>query len=184
MYEVELKVELTAQEKERLILLFKEKGFKFKGVTPQRDFYIEAVKSPLGGFNLKRYRDEANKLFYTEKVWEEIDGKSIRKESERAATAEEFSSQISDFPDSLKIEKDREWFAGNHEGRAISITIDSVKFDHSKGVRYFIEAEIGVTDKNEVMETKEFVRGFLKVLLGKVEIIESPGMFTMAFEKK
>lgn len=184
MYEVEIKVELTAQEKEKLILLFKERNFKSKGITPQRDFYVEAVESPFGGFNIKRYRDEVGRFFYTEKVWEEIDGKPIRKENEHEITADEFDAQILKFPNSLKIKKDREWSAGSYQGREISITIDSVKFDHSENIRYFIEAEIGVTDKKKVIETKEFIRQFLKEILGKVEIIEAPGMFTMAFKKK
>ncbi len=184
MYEVEIKVELTAEERESLLDLFKEKGFASKGVTPQNDFYIEALESPYGGYNLKRYRDEGGELIYTEKVWEEIDGKPARKEAEREASVEEFAAQLIEFPSSLKIKKDREWFAGDHKGASISITIDSVKFDHSPAMRYFIEAEIGVKDKKDVTATKELVRNFLKGILRKAEIVESPGMFTMAFKKK
>lgn len=182
MYEVELKVELTEAERLQLLELFKERGFGFKCVTPQNDFYIEAKESQYRGFDLKRYRDENGKFIYTEKIWEMVGGEPIRKENEREVSKEEFDSAVAKFPNALIIKKDREWFYGLYEGREISITIDTVKFNHSPNVRYFIEAEITVEDKNEVMTTKELINKFLKSILGKSEIVESPGMFAMAFK--
>ncbi len=43
--------------------------------------------------------------------------------------------------DFVKIKKDREWFGINHNGKDISVTIDSVRFDHSQSMRYFIECD-------------------------------------------
>jgi adenylate cyclase class IV len=184
MYEVELKVEITAKERESLISLFKKSNFPFKGVTPQNDFYIEAKESPHGGYDLKRYREEGTRFIYTEKIWEMVGGQAARKENEFDVTKDEFESETARFPDAVKIKKQREWFGGAYQDMAISVTIDSVKFDHSPNMRYFIEAEIDVEDKNDVASTKDIIREFLKEFLRKPEIIEAPGMFAMAFKKK
>jgi adenylate cyclase class IV len=153
-------------------------------MTPQNDYYIEAKESPYGGYNIKRYRDEGAKFIYTEKVWEKIKGQPARREEEHEVSMEEFASRVAEFPNAVKIKKDREWFAGNYKDKDISITIDSVKFDHSPEVRHFIETEIDIADKNNVAETKALIGQFLKELLGKSEIVEAPGMFSMAFNKK
>jgi adenylate cyclase class IV len=182
MYEVEIKVELTAEEKDKLISLFKERGFLFKGVTPQSDFWPEAKESEYGGYDIKRYRKEADKYFYTEKMWELFEGdKPVRRENEHEVTKEEYESKLIEYPSALSIKKDREWFKGSFSGTDISITIDSVKFDHSPNIRYFLEAEIGVKNKEYVAETKELIRNFLKEILNRSELFESPGMFGMAF---
>lgn len=183
MYEVEFKVELSREEKDKLITSFKERGFSPKGVTPQNDFYIEAKESPYGGFDLKRYRNEGGKFIYTEKTWEILEGQPIRKEDEHEVSKEEFESKVAQFPNAIAIKKDRAWFDGSYQGVKISITIDTVKFNHSLEERYFIEAEIVVEDKHEVIKTKVFIQEFLKEILEKDEIIESPGMFSMAFKK-
>jgi adenylate cyclase class IV len=183
MYEVELKVELTNEEREKLINSFKERNFSFKGVTPQNDFYIEAKESQYGGYDFKRYRNENGKFIYTEKIWETTDGQNARKETENEVSKQEFESILLQFPNALKIKKDREWFGGVYQEAAISITIDSVKFDHSPGIRYFIEAEIGVEDKKDVIKTKDLIREFLKDILTVSEIKEAPGMFSLAFKK-
>jgi predicted adenylyl cyclase CyaB len=180
MYEVELKVEITSKQREDLINLFKEKGFAFKGMTPQHDVYIQAEKSPYGGYDLKRYRSEVGKYIYTQKTWEMIDGLPARKEDEHEVTKEEFDAKVAEYPNALSIKKEREWF----DGGDISITIDSIKFDHSPEMRYFIEGEIDVEDKAEVTNTREKIRTFLKESLGADEIVEAPGMFMMAFEKR
>jgi adenylate cyclase class IV len=184
MYEVEFKAELTKEEREKLITVFKEKNFPFAGMTPQNDYYIQAEKSPYGGYDLQRYRSEDGSYFYTQKIWEMIDGHPARKENEHEISKDEFESEIAKYPKALVIRKDREWFDGICQGQDISITIDSVQFDHSPGPRYFIEAEIDTEDKGKVTQTKEMIQDFLKELLGKSEVIESPGMFMMAFEKK
>lgn len=183
MYEVELKVELTAKEKDALVISFKERKFVSKGITPQHDLYVEAVESPYGGFNIKRYRNETDTYIYTQKTWELIENQPIRREEERAVSQKDFESALVQFPNAIAIKKDREWFAASYKGREISVTIDTVKFNHSPNTRYFIEAEIGVEDKNEVLKTKAFIEEFLKEILGKNEIIDSPGMFTMAFKR-
>lgn len=85
MYEVEFKVELTAEQKQKLIDIFDEKNFKSKSITPKNDYYIEA--------------------------------------------------------------------------------------------------EIDVEDKSDVIKTKNLIVSFLKFILDKDEIIESPDVFTMAFKK-
>jgi adenylate cyclase class IV len=184
MYEVELKVEITNKQREDLINLFKEKCFEFKGMTPQQDVYIQAEKSPYGGYDLKRYRNEDGKFIFTQKTWELIDDQLARKENEHEVTKEEFETTIPQYPNAISIKKDREWFAGNYQGKDISITIDSIKFDHSQGIRYFIEGEIDIEDKTKVTETKELIKSFLKDVLKTEEIIDSPGMFMMAFEKR
>ena len=185
MYEVEIKVELSGKERIDLIERFKTRGFLAKGITPQNDFYIEAKPSPYGRFDLKRYRQEGGRYIYTEKIWEMAGDTPARRENEYEVTREFMEAEIAKFPDAVKIKKDREWFAGNFEGTDLSITIDSVKFDHSPSMRYFIEAEIDVQDKNLVKETKKKIADFLAELLGKKgPIPESPGMFTMAMDKR
>ncbi|MES2437116.1 MAG: CYTH domain-containing protein [Patescibacteria group bacterium] len=184
MYEVELKVELTAEDKENLIAEFKARGFVAKGMTPQNDYYIEAKKSQYKGYDLKRYREEAGKYIYTEKIWEIVDDQPARRENEHEVTEPEFKSVIAQYPDAIKIIKDREWFAGEYQSTPISLTIDSVKFDHSPSMRFFTEAEIDVEDRTEVSKAKEIIELFLKDVLKKTEIVESPGMFMMAFEKR
>jgi adenylate cyclase class IV len=184
MYEVEIKVELTRDEKDILINEFKKRGFVEKGVTPQNDYYIEAQKSQYKGYDLKRYRNEAGKYIYTQKTWEVINGDPIRKEDEHEVTEEEFKKAVVDYPNALKIIKDRAWFDGSFEDTKMSITIDSVKFDHSKEMRHFVEAEIDVHNKEDVTKTKDLIREFLKDILKRSEIPDIPGMFTMAFEKR
>ncbi len=184
MYEVESKVEITDKEKENLITLFKEKNFPFKGTTPQNDFYTEARESPHGSYDVKRYREEGDKFIYTEKIWEVVDNNPVRKETEHEVSKNEFASAIAQFPNAVKIKKQRDWFAANYQNTDISLTIDTVKFDHSPNTRYFIEAEIDVQDKKDVKKFKDIIIQFLKELLNKSEIIEAPGMFTMAFKKQ
>ncbi len=150
----------------------------------QNDYYIEAKESPHGGNDLKRYRDEGDAFFYTEKVWELIGKHLGRKETEREATREEFDEALIQYPDAIALKKQRLSFAGMHEGEEISIDMDSVKFDHSPAMRYFIEAEIIAGSKEDVVEGKHFVRSFLEEVLGRTDLIESPGMFTMAFKKR
>lgn len=184
MYEVEIKIEISDKEKEKLLASLKSRGFVSDGVTPQSDVYIEAKESQYGGYDLRRYRHEGSDYIYTEKVWQKISDSCARKETERPVTAEEYLAETAKYPDAISIHKNREWFSGEYEGRAISFTIDTVKFDHSLSERYFVEAEIGIEDKNKVAETKAFLGVFLKDILGKPSgIKESPGMFTMAFKK-
>ncbi len=183
MYEVEMKVEITDKELQKLIEHFKQSNIPSLGITPQNDLYTTANKSTFGGYDIQRYREEGSKFIYTEKVWEMVDGQPIRRESEQELPKSEFISKISNFPKALRISKDREWFTANHQGRNISITIDTVKFDHSSHMRYFIEAEIRVADKNEIAATKNIIKSFLMEVLQKSEVVEAPGMFTMAFEK-
>ncbi len=183
MYEVEIKIELTEKERKDLVLALQKQGFVSKGITPQNDYYIEAKESPFTGFDLKRYRNEAGKYIYTEKIWELIDNLPFRKENEHEVTKKEFEAKIAEFPKALKIVKNRDWYKGSYQGIEISVTIDSVKFDHAVDVRHFIEAEIDIAEKKEVPKTKEFIRGFLKELFNKQEIVEAPGMFTMAFKQ-
>ncbi len=184
MYEVELKVEITDGERQDLISKFKTRDFSSEGITPQDDYYIQADKSPYGGYDLKRYRNEDGKFIYTEKIWEMVDGQPARKENEHEVARNEFDSQVKAFPNTVVIRKQREWFAGKMQDSDVSITIDTIKFDHSPAPRYFIEAEVDTDDKTKVKKIKENIREFLKELLGKSEIVEAPGMFAMAFEKK
>lgn len=183
MYEVEIKVELTDAERQALISEAVSRGFASQGVTPQNDYYVEAVKSAHDiGYDIKRYRNEAGTYIYTRKVWEMLDGQPIRREDEHEVTQEEFDDAVAAHPDAVKIIKDREWFEGSHQGTPISLTIDSVKFDHSPALRYFVEAEISVADAGQVAATRQFLEDFLKEVLGREEIVVANGMFRMAFE--
>lgn len=185
MYEVEYKVELTKEEKDKLVEVLNERKFPFLKQTHQNDFYVHAVKSPYGCYDLKRYRDEDGAYIYTEKMWELVEGEPFRREDEHEVSKEVFETEIAKYPDAIKIKKDREWFSAVYEDTTISVTIDSVKFDHSENIRYFLEAELISGDKAKVKELKELIIRFLKDVLGKQEIPESPyGMFSLAFEKK
>ena len=184
MYEVELKVEITAEEKEEVIASLKKSGFTERGSVAQIDCYVEAEKSPHGGYNLKRFRNEDGKIFYTQKTWEMENGELARKEEEREASQNEFDEKLKASSHPITIKKDRKSFEGSHNDTKIHIDMDTIKFDHSSDMRYFIETEIITTEKEEVKNIREFIREFLKQLLGKSELIEAPGMFTMAFEKK
>lgn len=185
-YEVEYKVELTIEEVQMLKDLFQMRNFPSKGVDQQEDYYIEAKESSVyKGYDLKRYRNESGKIIYTQKIWEMVGDTPARNESEHEVTKEEFQREIVKYPEAIKIKKQREWFLGNsNDLPEVSITIDSVKFDHSPSIRYFIEAETNTEDINKVKDLKDKVVSFLKDILNKDEIIESPGMFTMAFKKR
>jgi hypothetical protein len=184
MYEVEFKAELTAIEREKLITLFKKKGFVFTGVSQQNDFYVHAVKSPYSGYDLIRYRDEDGTYIFTEKIWELVEGMPARRENEHEVTKDIFETEIAKAKQLVTIMKKREWFEGRYKDTEISITIDSVKFGHSAHLRYFIEAEVDTEDKGKVKELKALEKLFLEEMLSKKEVIEAPGMFTMAFEKR
>ena len=157
--------------------------FLKKDSVLQNDYYVEAKESEYGGYDLKRYRDESGKYFYTEKVWENVNGEKVRKEIEREVLHEEFLSEVGKYPNALKIEKSRQSFVGMYEGREIHIDMDNVKFDHSPSMRYFIEAEILSENKEDVKNLKDLIIKFLKEVLEKQEIKEAEGMFKMAFKK-
>ncbi len=184
MYEVEFKVEITDKEREKLINLFDLKRFPMKGISQQRDFYIEAKESPYKGYDIKRYREEDEKYIFTLKTWEMVGHHPFRKEEEHEVTKEEFDIEVAKYPNAVKINKKREWFGGRDNDIDVSISIDSVKFDHSPEMRYFMEGEIQTEDKAEVVETKKMIENFLRKLLAKKEIVEAPGMFVMAFKKQ
>jgi hypothetical protein len=181
-YEVERKVEITEAERDALITLFEKEGFVRKPSVLQNDHYIHAVKSSLGGYDLKRYRDEGEKIFYTEKVWENIDGQNGRREIEKQVTHDEMISEVSAHPLTLTIQKKRQPFVGTHEGVDIHIDMDEVKFDHSLMVRFFVEAETITAYPDLVKHLALLMLDFLRESLGR-EVVEAPGMFTMAFEK-
>jgi adenylate cyclase class IV len=184
MYEVEWKVELSKEEKSSYETALKKFGFIQGETTPQNDFYIEAKPSPFGGQDLKRYRQEGKEFIYTEKIWEQADGVRARKEVERNVTEGEYRTETARYPEAVKVIKDRIWFSGQYKDRDLSVTIDSVKFDHSPAIRFFTEAEIRVADKAEVPETTAFIKHFLMDVLERPQgIPEAPGMFTMAFKK-
>ena len=111
------------------------------------------------------------------------DNQPARKEHEREVTHHEFACEIAKYPEAISFIKQRDWYKGTYKGQDISVTIDSVTFDHSPAMRYFTEAEIGVETKKAVGPTKAVILECLKDLLGKAEIRESPGMFSMAFKK-
>lgn len=188
MYEIEIKVELSEAEKDILVSTLPAHGFNFVESTPQDDFYVEAKKSEFeaygGKYDLKRYRHDADSYIYTEKVWELIGGKATRREIEREVSKEEFDAVVASFPEASRVTKQRDWYKGEFDGQPISFTIDSAKFTHSPSMRYFIEAEIGVEHADETVAARDTVLRFLKKILNRSEIVESPGMFTMVFEKK
>ncbi len=183
MYEVEYKVEISEAQRSALILLFVRNDFNKKSEVLQNDYYIWAQESPYGEYDIKRYRDEGEKFFYTEKVWENVDGQKARREVEKEISKEELDQGIKNSEVIMKIEKTRQPFVGKYKDKEIHIDMDSVKFDHSPNIRYFIEAEI-VSDTNQnIKELKELMKNFLKESLGKEDIVESPGMFVMASRK-
>jgi adenylate cyclase class IV len=183
-YEVEWKVELSEEQAAAYRSTLKSAGFIFDRTTPQNDFYIEAKESPYGGFDLKRYRQEDGEFIYTEKVWEMSGDTKARKEIERNVTEDEFRMETAKYPHAIKVIKDREWFTGRYEGKEMSVTIDSAKFDHSQKMRYFTEAEICVESKEDVAEAKRSIKRFLMDMLKMPQgIPEAPGMFMMAFKK-
>jgi adenylate cyclase class IV len=183
MYEVEYKVEINKAERDSLFVLFDKKDFQVSGPFLLNDYYIEAEKSKFGGYNIKRYRDDGVKVIYTEKIWEDNNGEKVRKEAEREVGRTEFISELAMCPNVLKIQKERQSYSGIYRNQEIHIDMDSVKFDHSPTTRYFIEAEILSTEKDDVGMLKSIITDFLKELLGRSEMIESPSMFNMAFNK-
>lgn len=183
MYEVEYKVEITEDEKQKLIALFQSKNFTDNGIVKQNDYYVEVVDSPLTGYDFKRYRDENGKYLCTIKTFEEVNGKMARREEEKEVSKNEFLDAIIKYPNATTIKKDRRSFLGNYKGNEIHIDIDSVKFDHSQSVRYFIEAELMTEDVKKVSTLRDEMIEFLKISLGRSELIEAPGMFTMAYKK-
>ena len=183
MYEVEYKTEITLEEKRKLDALFRADGFVVKESVTQNDYYIEVTDSPFGGLDLKRYRDEGKNIFYTVKTYENAGGHKARKEIEKEVSRAEFLEEIKKYPNAVKIIKDRQSYLGKYQNMKLHVDMDSVKFDHSPNMRYFIEAEVLTEDQSEVRILKDMMKEFLKTSLGKDDIIESPGMFSMAFDK-
>jgi adenylate cyclase class IV len=183
MYEVEFKVELTQAESDALAERLVVSGFTPRATVTQNDYYVEAKDSPHGGYDIKRYRDEGNQIFYTEKVWELVDGEPTRREIERTIDRNEFESEVAKFPHAVTIRKDRKSFEGKWQGRPIHIDMDNVKFGHSPAMRYFVEAEIIAPSTNEVAVAKESVQSILRDFLSKEDLVESPGMFKMAYKR-
>jgi adenylate cyclase class IV len=188
MYETEIKVEIPASQLEGLLATCRKRGFTDNDTALQRDYYTKAVQSSYGGpkaFDVERYRSESGHFFYTKKEWEVEHGTPARKEEEREITQSEFEVAIAKHSDALKIAKYRHSFGAFYEDRGISLSIDSVKFDHSPAVRHFVEPEILVAEKAMVPTTREFLRRFIADLLGisAFEVIEAAGMFAMAFKK-
>lgn len=189
MYETEMKIEVSEALLSLLLDRFILDGFTDKGVVSQDDYYTKATQSQHGdpkAFDIERYRSEGGKFFYTKKVWEVVEGGDpIRDEEEREVTEQEFETVVAERRWVLKIPKERHWFTASFKGREISLSIDSVKFDHSPSVRHFMEPEILVADRARVAETKEFLRRFVASLLDieVSQIVEAPGMFAMALMK-
>jgi hypothetical protein len=188
MYETEIKVEITDAQLVLLLAACQARGFLDKGVVRQSDYYTKAVLSQHGtppAYDIERYRSEGHKFFYTKKDWDLAHGVPVRKEEEREVTKEELDKAVAEHPDLLKIVKDRHWFDAFFEGKDISLSIDSVKFDHSPAIRHFVEPEILVLDKAMVQKTRELLRRFIADLLGisTAAVVEAPGMFAMAFKK-
>lgn len=185
MYETEVKVELTDEVLERVLGFFKEKQYADWGTVPQEDLYVEATPSPYGAFDIKRYRADGESFFYTEKVWEGEGETRVRKEVEREVSADEYLHAKTNLPAVVRIAKDRHSLTAIYRGRQISLSIDSVKFDHSPRVRHFFEAEIIVESRELVAETQKFIRQFIAEVLNiqESDIIEAPGMFALAFKK-
>lgn len=185
MYEVERKVEITRDEREKLVALFRARGYRERPLVMQEDAYIEAKKSPFGGYDHKRYRKEGDRIIYTEKSWEDAPGGGrARREIERDADEEERAGALSLCAAPIIIRKERLSFEGEHDGRAMHIDMDSVAFSHSPDERCFIEAELIARTKDDVSRFEDAVWSFLRDALGRDDLVESPGMFTMAFEKR
>lgn len=183
MYEVEYKVEITETEKQKLGELFEANGFVSKKEVMQYDYYIEANPSEFGGFDLKRYRKEGGVFVFTEKIWEDIGGNKARRENEQEVSKEEFDKAIAQYPNALSIEKKRTSFSAKYKEHDIHIDMDRVKFDHSPSERYFIEAETISGDKENTVKLKKLMIEFLQESLGRFDVVESPGMFSMAYKK-
>jgi hypothetical protein len=183
MYEVEFKIEITSEQESLVVTELTNRSFVSEEVFPINDFFIEAKKSEHGGYDLKRYRQEGNAYIFTEKTWEKKDGMLARKEDEYEVSKEQFESVIAQHPEAIKIIKNRKEFHGNFEEKDITVAIDHVHFDHSPNTRFFIEGEILVPAIEEVEASRAFIKRFLLDLLGLDDVIESPGMFTMAMKK-
>ena len=183
MYEVEYKVEITESERDELAALFARSGFAARPEVAQHDRYVFAQASPFGGYDLKRYRQEGDRAFSTEKLWEMVDGQKARKETEREISLAELERAVAPYPDALTIRKARRSWVGNYDGKPMHIDMDTVQFDHSPAPRYFIEAEMLVPAKEDVAADRAAVVAFLRQALGREDIAESPGMFAMAFKK-
>ncbi len=184
MYEVETKVEVTFAERTRLVAFLEGAGFEAKDLELQHDYYVEARESPFGGWDLRRYREQSGTVLYTEKTWEVIDGSPARNEFERLSSMEEMHVAVGKNPQTTKIQKFRHPFVGKYQGKEIHVDMDSIQFDHSPAVRYFVEAELIAANAEQVAPYRALVRAFLKEALGVSELKEAPGMFTMAFEKR
>ena len=183
MYEVEYKVEITKKERDELIELFEKEGFLKKPETFLKDYFPEVNKSEYGGFNPIRYRDEGVRVIYTKKTWEKFNNEKIRKEIEHEVSREDLEFVLAQNTDTFTIQKHRQSFSGKYDGLDIHIDMDRVKFDHSPGERYFIEAETMSENKENVEKLRKLMIEFIKKSLNKTELIESPGMFSMAYKK-
>lgn len=180
MYEVEYKVEINKEERDRLVEILHQDGFTSRDTITQNDYYVEVAHLDSGGYDFKRYRDEGKVCFYTEKVWE--NGK--RREDEHEISKADLLIALERYPNALRIQKDRMSWNGSYQHTKMHIDMDSVKFDHSPEMRYFIEAEVLTENGEEVPILRDLIISFLKTLIGRDDIAESPGMFNMVFNRK
>jgi len=185
MYEVEIKIEVTAGDMKKLVSALSERGFSHQDTVLQKDVYVKAVESLHNAFDIERYRDEGGEYLYTKKAWEVENGESIRKEDEHPVSEEDFNGALARFPDALKVLKTRDYYHGFFENQKVTFSIDTIKFDHSESERYFIEPEIITSERAKVSEIKKLLRRFVSELLGidEPQIVEAPGMFAMAYKK-
>jgi hypothetical protein len=184
VYEVEFKAELTLAERDALAARLAAEGFAAGDPLSLVDTYVEATDSPHGGYDLRRYRDEGGRIIFAEKVWELVGGSLARREAEREASREEMVAAIAASANPVRIAKTRQPYSGRWGGRDLHVDVDTVQFDHSPGPRYFAEAEIVTPDGAGAPALKEELRGFLAGLLGRDELPEAWGMFTMALKKR
>ncbi len=183
-YEVEFKVEITEAEREALMDNLRQKGFSEEPEVSQDSVYVDTTESSKGGDGPERYRREGNRFFHTRKILEKVGNSMACREIQREISQSEYMDVVLKNPEAVRVPKQRNSFSGKYQGQNVHIDMDSVKFKHSPSIRFFVEAEIITNDEGRVEILEKFVQQTLKDLLGRSDLVRSPGIYGMAKNQK
>lgn len=176
--EVEIKIELTADEYTTLPKALSRLAFTLSGTEALSDYYLRYERAPQGGYNFLRLRavDDAG-YFRTEKRWSnDAEGHPLRLEDETALTAEAFNSMLAAAHNPLSLQKLRTNFHGTIDGYPATISLDRLQFPRQ--TRYFLECEV-MTPPMEAYAAREAIHTWMQAHLPVTELSEAPSMLEL-----
>lgn len=171
--EAEVKLSMTAAEREPMIARLLELGFREAGTVAQEDYYIEHESSDLGGMNFSRLRNEGGVYTWNRKRHAlDANGEKVRLEEARDLSEEEFNTLLSQAPaEPIIIRKQRSNYTGFIEEWSTTVSLDVVVLDNEE--KYFVEVEV-MTDVEHGAEVRSLCKLWAVQKLG-VTGAEAPG---------